>query len=113
MPTRFSWRRFAVADSSTARKSRCATRSGESCSARRATRVSGHLRLLRYQPKGLGPRQERRSGIPRRRVDCCWIMRVHRQLKIDAPPSAVWRCLVEPELQKQWITQLVDETPDD
>lgn len=40
-------------------------------------------------------------------------MRVHRQLKIDAPPAAVWRCLVEPELQKRWITQLVDETPDD
>lgn len=40
-------------------------------------------------------------------------MRVHRQLKIDAPPAAVWRCLVEPELQKQWITQFVDDTPDD
>lgn len=40
-------------------------------------------------------------------------MRIHRQLNIDASPAAVWRCLVEPELQKRWITQLVDETPDD
>jgi hypothetical protein len=40
-------------------------------------------------------------------------MHTHRRLLLDCPPNSVWRCLTEFELQKQWITQLVDETPDD
>ena len=28
-------------------------------------------------------------------------------------PLAVWRCLTEFKLQQKWITQLVEETPDD
>jgi carbon monoxide dehydrogenase subunit G len=39
-------------------------------------------------------------------------MHIHRQLAIACPPRSVWRCLTEFELQKEWITQLVDETPD-
>lgn len=40
-------------------------------------------------------------------------MRTHRQVSIACPPAALWRCLTEFELQKRWLTDLVDETPED
>jgi hypothetical protein len=39
-------------------------------------------------------------------------MHLHRRILLDSTPSAVWRCLTQFELQRQWITQLVEETPD-
>jgi uncharacterized protein YndB with AHSA1/START domain len=40
-------------------------------------------------------------------------MHIHRRTLLDCPPSAVWRCLTEFDLQQRWITQLVEEIPDD
>jgi hypothetical protein len=39
-------------------------------------------------------------------------MHLHRRVSLACTPTALWRCLTEFDLQKQWITQLVDETPD-
>ncbi len=39
-------------------------------------------------------------------------MHVQRRHLIRATPRALWRCLTELDLQKKWISQLVDETPD-
>lgn len=40
-------------------------------------------------------------------------MHLHRQVPINAPPAAVWRCLVEADLRKKWMGQLVSEEIDD
>ena len=40
-------------------------------------------------------------------------MQLHRRISIDCTQAVLWRCLTDLSLQKQWISQLVDETPDD
>jgi carbon monoxide dehydrogenase subunit G len=40
-------------------------------------------------------------------------MHIHRRMQIACTPAQLWRCLTEPELLKRWVTDLVDETPED
>ena len=40
-------------------------------------------------------------------------MHIRRNVLIDCKPKALWRCITEPELIQQWITDLVEEIPDD
>ena len=40
-------------------------------------------------------------------------MQFHRQIRVDCTPEALWRCLTEVELLKNWVSNLVDETPND
>jgi uncharacterized protein YndB with AHSA1/START domain len=39
-------------------------------------------------------------------------MHIHRRVRIDASPPAVWRCLTETSLLKQWVSNLLEETPE-
>jgi uncharacterized protein YndB with AHSA1/START domain len=40
-------------------------------------------------------------------------MHLHRRVRIECAPEPLWRCLTEPELLQRWVSQMVDETPDD
>jgi hypothetical protein len=40
-------------------------------------------------------------------------MHIHRRIEIDCSPKILWKCLTDDELVKQWVSQLVDDIPDD
>jgi hypothetical protein len=40
-------------------------------------------------------------------------MHIHRRLEIDCSPKTLWKCLTDDGLVKQWVSQLVDDIPDD
>lgn len=40
-------------------------------------------------------------------------MHLHRTVRIDAPPAAVWRCLTDAALRPRWLRNLVSEEIDD
>lgn len=40
-------------------------------------------------------------------------MHFHERIEIDCTPAQLWRCLTEPALLQQWVSSLVDETPED
>jgi carbon monoxide dehydrogenase subunit G len=40
-------------------------------------------------------------------------MNMHRRIEIACAPAQLWRCFTDVAILKQWISQLVDETPDD
>lgn len=40
-------------------------------------------------------------------------MHVHRRIQVECAEAALWRCLIEPRLLKEWITDFFDERPDD
>jgi carbon monoxide dehydrogenase subunit G len=40
-------------------------------------------------------------------------MHIHRRIEVDCRPEQLWRCLTDVALLKQWVSNLVDETPDD
>jgi carbon monoxide dehydrogenase subunit G len=39
-------------------------------------------------------------------------MHVHRQVEIACRPEALWKCLVDPQMLKQWIPGLVEIVPE-
>jgi hypothetical protein len=40
-------------------------------------------------------------------------LQTNRRLVVACPPEILWRCLTDPSILKQWITQLVEEKFDD
>ncbi len=40
-------------------------------------------------------------------------MHIHRRVIIECKQKGLWRCLTEPELIRQWVTNMVDEIPDE
>jgi carbon monoxide dehydrogenase subunit G len=40
-------------------------------------------------------------------------MHIHRRIEVDCRPEQLWRCLTDAALLKQWVSNLVEETPDD